>query len=70
MSEKLFNEILELIDTIDQRVDTISALWKDTVSDYKTVRELSQELLDEIEKKSAKNKEEKQMNAERIEWRE
>ena len=52
MSEKLFNEILELIDTIDQRVDTISALWKDTVSDFKTVRELSQQLLDEIEKKS------------------
>ena len=52
MTEKLFNEILELIDTIDQRVDTISALCKDTVSDYKTVRELSQELLDEIEKKS------------------
>ena len=52
MSEKLFNEILELIDTIDQRVDTISALCKDTVSDFKTVRELSQNLLDEIEKKS------------------
>jgi len=51
MSEKLFNEILELIDTIDQRVDTISALSKDTVSDFKTVRELSQQLLDEIEKK-------------------
>ena len=51
MSEKLFNEILELIDTIDQRVDTISALCKDTVSDFKTVRELSQQLLDEIEKK-------------------
>ncbi|MBK5191227.1 MAG: hypothetical protein JJE19_07015 [Methanosarcinales archaeon] len=51
MSEKLFNEILELIDTIDQRVDTIHALCKDTVSDFKTVQELSQNLLDEIEKK-------------------
>ena len=51
MSEKLFNDILELIDTIDQRADTISALCKDTVSDFKTVRELSQQLLDEIEKK-------------------
>ena len=56
MTEKLFNEILELIDTIDQRVDTISALCKDTVSDFKTVRELSQQLLDEIKKKPTEDK--------------